>query len=240
MPYVDSVFPCRRQRKAETGRALVDVEPHEVCDGDQSWRRRRAGSSRIGLGRLELVSDGRLALGNVEAPDLGSEDGAVPKEQAPPLESTPLLHYAVGDVDDGAPVPPVTGSGVAESRNLYRPSAAQSAASSSRFQFWPCDIPISTNCSAHRQRPDRSNSTHSKVGLSVATTARTWSWNHSTLCTHGPPSPAAHFDLVAPSDHRAGDEIRGERRDHLQPLTPLTIPDHTLGGIAGRAPRLVD
>ena len=83
-------------------------------------------------------------------------------------------------------------------------------------------------CSAHRQRPDRSNPTHSKVGLSVATTARTWSWNHSTLRTDGPPSPAAHFDLVAPSDHRAGDEIRGERRDHLQPLTPLTMPDHTL------------
>jgi hypothetical protein len=55
-----TVFPRRRQRKAEPGRALVDVEPHEVCDGDHARRRRLAGSSRIGFGRLELVSDGRL------------------------------------------------------------------------------------------------------------------------------------------------------------------------------------
>ena len=87
----------------------------------------------------------------------------------------------------GAPVPPVTGSGVADRRNVYRPSAAQSAASSSRFQFWPWVMPISTRWSACTGRGTlRSNSTHSNVGLSVATAATSWSWNQSTLCIDGP------------------------------------------------------
>ncbi len=44
----------------------------------------------------------------------------------------------------GEPNPLVKGRGVASSRNSYRPSAAQASANSSRNQFWPWIIPIST------------------------------------------------------------------------------------------------
>ncbi len=58
-----------------------------------------------------------------------------------------LVRYLTATGLSGEPHPLVNGSGVASTRNVYWPSAAQSAASSSSIQFWPWVIPISTMCS---------------------------------------------------------------------------------------------
>ena len=78
-----------------------------------------------------------------------------------PLRSVSPCGYLIATGTTGAPVPPVTGSGVAESRNVYRPSAAQSARAPRGSSSDPGSCPSRRGATRARGAGTaRSNSTH--------------------------------------------------------------------------------
>ena len=93
------------------------------------------------LAKITNRHEGAVSMPVVIRIPYGGHIGAVEHHQ----ESPEVYFTATGLT--GEPTPISTGSGEAERRNVYWPSSAQSAASSSRSQCWPCVIPMSTRCS---------------------------------------------------------------------------------------------